>query len=167
VGVVRSSWGRSSIRDPAVLTRICVQADLNRCPRCKVPWAVESPLLGCNDLLGGFEELWISGAGSAEELGIHWRHTQGCVGRSGGLRDPKLPLSLPTGVQLVPTFRKISETSKNSGPRPPESLPIHRPLVIRQEEGALRRVTRKAASICGEILREVLRGARSQYMVHS
>ena len=30
VGVVRSSWGRSVIKGPAVLTKVCIQADLSR-----------------------------------------------------------------------------------------------------------------------------------------
>jgi hypothetical protein len=49
--------GRSIIRGPAVLTQVCVQGDLSRCPMCKVLRAVESPLLGHNDLQGDFEEL--------------------------------------------------------------------------------------------------------------
>jgi hypothetical protein len=57
VGVVRSSWGRSVTRGSAVLTQVCVQADSNRCPMCKLLRAVESPLRAYNDLLGGFEEL--------------------------------------------------------------------------------------------------------------
>jgi hypothetical protein len=36
---------------------VCIQADLSRCAKCKVLRAVESPLRGYNDLLGGFEEL--------------------------------------------------------------------------------------------------------------
>src|SRR5215204_3285707 len=43
-------------------------------------------------------EVW---AGSAEEPGILQRHAQGCVERSRGLGYPNLPLSTPTGVQLV------------------------------------------------------------------
>src|SRR5215208_2803527 len=41
-----------------VLTSVCIQADLDPSPMCKVLWAVESPLRGYNDLQGGFEELW-------------------------------------------------------------------------------------------------------------
>jgi len=38
---------------------MCVQADIgDRCPKCKVPWAVESPLSGYDNLQGGFEELY-------------------------------------------------------------------------------------------------------------
>jgi hypothetical protein len=40
-----------------VLTWMCVQADLNRCPMCQVLTAVEGSLRGYNDLKGGFEEL--------------------------------------------------------------------------------------------------------------
>ena len=40
-----------------VLTPVCVHADLSHCLICKVLRAVESPLRGYNDLLGGFEEL--------------------------------------------------------------------------------------------------------------
>jgi hypothetical protein len=53
----RSLWGRSVTKGPAVLTSVCIRADLSRCAKCKVLRAVESPLLGYNDLLGGFEEL--------------------------------------------------------------------------------------------------------------
>jgi hypothetical protein len=44
------------------------------------------------------EELWISGAGSAEEPEVLQRHGQGCVERSGGQEVPNLPLSAPNGV---------------------------------------------------------------------
>jgi hypothetical protein len=40
-----------------VLTQVCVQAILVRCPMCKVLTAVEGSLRGYNDLKGGFEEL--------------------------------------------------------------------------------------------------------------
>jgi hypothetical protein len=43
----------------------------------------------------------MSGAGSAEESGILQQPSQGCVEASRGLEDRKLPLSTPTGVQLV------------------------------------------------------------------
>ena len=72
-------------------------------------WAVESPFLGYKDVYGGFGELWISGVGSAEELGIAQRHGQGCVEPSGGLEDPKFPLWALTGVQLAPTSPKLAE----------------------------------------------------------
>ena len=42
---------------PAVLTLMCVEAALNRCPICKVLWAVEDPFSGYKDFQGGFEEL--------------------------------------------------------------------------------------------------------------
>jgi hypothetical protein len=48
--------GRPNIRGPAVLTWMCVQADLNRCPMRKVLRAVESPLRGYNDVQSGFED---------------------------------------------------------------------------------------------------------------
>jgi hypothetical protein len=79
---------------------MCVQANLSCCLMCKVLRAVESLLLGYNDLQGGFEELWSIGDwGLAEESGILQRHAQGCVEPSRGLEDPKLPLSAPNGVQ--------------------------------------------------------------------
>jgi hypothetical protein len=54
-----------------VLTQVCVQAILGRCPMCKVLGAVECPLRGYNDLQGSFEELWsIVAWESAEESGI-------------------------------------------------------------------------------------------------
>jgi hypothetical protein len=53
----KSSWGRLVAQGPAVVTLMCVQADLSRCSMCKVQRAVESPLRGYNDLQGGFEEL--------------------------------------------------------------------------------------------------------------
>jgi hypothetical protein len=34
---------------PAVLTLMCVEAALNRCPICKVLWAVENPFSGYKD----------------------------------------------------------------------------------------------------------------------
>jgi hypothetical protein len=48
----------SIARGPAVLTLMCVQADLKRCPICKVLRAVEGLLGGYNELQGGFEGLW-------------------------------------------------------------------------------------------------------------
>jgi hypothetical protein len=53
--------GRPTIRGTDVLTTVCVQADLNRSPMCKVLRAVESPFIGYNDLQEGFEGLWSSG----------------------------------------------------------------------------------------------------------
>jgi hypothetical protein len=41
--------------------------------------------------------------------GILQRHDQGRVERSGGLGDPKLSLSVPTGVQIAPTSPKRVE----------------------------------------------------------
>jgi hypothetical protein len=49
----------------------------------------------------------MSGEGSAEELGILQRPIQGCVEAQRGLKDPNLPLSVPTGVQLAPTSPKF------------------------------------------------------------
>jgi hypothetical protein len=49
-GVDRSSWGRSIPRGPAALTRMCVQAALDRCAKCKVFWVVECLLLGYSDV---------------------------------------------------------------------------------------------------------------------
>ena len=43
------------------------------------PWAVDGSFVSYNGIQGGFEELWRSGAGSAEEPGILQRHNQGCV----------------------------------------------------------------------------------------
>jgi hypothetical protein len=43
----------------------------------------------------------MSGTGSAEEPENLQRHGQGCVERSRGLEDPKLPLWAPTGVQSL------------------------------------------------------------------
>jgi hypothetical protein len=55
--VVRSYDPGSDSRGPAVLTLMCVQADLNHCPRCKVLRTVQCPLLAYNNVLGGLEEL--------------------------------------------------------------------------------------------------------------
>src|SRR3712207_3752599 len=60
---------RNPLWTPALLTTVCVQADLSRCPMCKVLWAVDGSFLSYKDIQGGFEELRKSGAGSAEELG--------------------------------------------------------------------------------------------------
>jgi hypothetical protein len=51
----------------------------------------------------------MSGTGSAEKPGILQVHAHGCVESSRGLEDPKLPLSVPTGVQLAPTSPKLVE----------------------------------------------------------
>jgi hypothetical protein len=64
------------------------------------PLVVESLPLGYKDVLWGFEELWMSGAGSAEELEVLQRHAQGCVEPARGFEDPKLPLSVPTTAIL-------------------------------------------------------------------
>ena len=71
------------------------------------PLAFESSFVSYKGIQGGFEELWKSGAGSAEGPGILQRHAQGCVERSRGLEDPNLPLSVPTGVQLAHTSPKL------------------------------------------------------------
>ena len=60
---------------------------------------VEGSFVSYKGIQGGFEELWKSGAGSADELGILQRHGQGCVDPSRGPEDPTLPLSVPSGVQ--------------------------------------------------------------------
>jgi hypothetical protein len=39
--------------------------------------------------------------------GILQRHYQGHVESSGGFEDPKLPLSVPSSVQLAPTSPKL------------------------------------------------------------
>jgi hypothetical protein len=44
-----SSWGHLIAEGPAVLTLMCVEAALNRCPMCKVLWAVENPFSGYKD----------------------------------------------------------------------------------------------------------------------
>jgi hypothetical protein len=43
----------------------------------------------------------MSGTGSAEELGDVRRYCQGCIEASQGLEDSNLPLSVPSGVQLL------------------------------------------------------------------
>jgi hypothetical protein len=43
------------------------------------PWAVDGSFVSYKDIEGGFEELWMSGAGSTEEPGIVQRHAQGGV----------------------------------------------------------------------------------------
>jgi len=45
------------------------------------PWAVDGSLVSYKGIQGAFEQLWMSGAGSAEEPGILQRHGQGCVER--------------------------------------------------------------------------------------
>jgi len=61
--------------------------------------AVDGSFFSYKGIEGGFEELWVSGAGSAEESGILQRPGQGCVGPLRGLEDPNIPLSAPTDVQ--------------------------------------------------------------------
>jgi hypothetical protein len=64
--------------------------------------AFESSFISYKGIQGAFEHAMESVAeGSAEAPAILQRHAQGCVERSGGLREPKLPLSVPTGVRLV------------------------------------------------------------------
>jgi hypothetical protein len=74
---------------------------------CMALRAVEGLLLGYKGIQGAFEELWKSGAGSAEESVILQGHGQGGVEASRGLEDPILPLSAPTGMQLAPTSQKV------------------------------------------------------------
>jgi hypothetical protein len=50
-GVVRRFDPRSATRGSAVLTEVCVEADLSRCPMCKVLRAVESSFDGHKGLL--------------------------------------------------------------------------------------------------------------------
>ena len=61
---------------------MCVQADSNRCAKCKVLRAVESSLLGYNDLLGGFEELDCIVPQGRQRNGGFSREDQGCVDAS-------------------------------------------------------------------------------------
>jgi hypothetical protein len=60
---------------------------------------VEGSFVSYKGIQGGFEQLWKSEAGSAEEPGTIAWYCQGCVEPSRGLEDPNLPLSAPTGVQ--------------------------------------------------------------------
>ena len=73
------------------------------------PWAVDGSFISYKGIQCAFEELWKSRTGSADEPGILRRHAQGCVEPSRGLEDPNVPLSAPTGVQLVPTSPKLVE----------------------------------------------------------
>src|SRR5215208_727057 len=50
-----------------------------------------------------------SGSGRQRNQGILQRHAQGCVEPWRGFRDPIVPLSVPTGVQLSPTSPKLVE----------------------------------------------------------
>ena len=92
-GVGKSSWPLAITRGPDVLTRMCVQADSNRCAKCKVLWAVESPLLGYNDLLGGFEGLWSVRRSGQEE------RAKSLMGK---------PLEVPTASPTMRRFAGIS-----------------------------------------------------------
>jgi hypothetical protein len=76
-GVSRSSWGRSIIRGKAGLTRMCEQADLSRCLLRNVLRAVESLLLGYNDLQDGFEGLWNMSLGVSRGSGTLQQTGQG------------------------------------------------------------------------------------------
>jgi hypothetical protein len=66
------------------------------------PRAVDGSFVSYTGIQGGFEELWMSGSGSAEEAGIVQRHGQACVEPSRGPEGPKLPLWALTGVQSSP-----------------------------------------------------------------
>ena len=75
------------------------------------PRALDGSFVGYKGIQGGFEQLWMSGGGSAEELGILHLPGQGCVETSRGLEDPYLPLSIPSDVKLAPISPKLVEGS--------------------------------------------------------
>jgi hypothetical protein len=98
---------------------MCIEAGLS--PRLvpQVLWAVDGSFVGYEGIQGGFERLWMSGAGSAEEPGLLQRHAQGCVERLRGLEVPNLPLSDPTGVQSsLLHLRRLVEGACCEDPRP-------------------------------------------------
>jgi hypothetical protein len=115
--------GEPSLPTDRTLDLACLRLVLS--PVCTCPFEPLSYLLGplgvdgsfvsYKDVQGGFEELWTSGAGSAEEPAIFQRHGQGCVGPLRGLEDPNLPLSAPTGKQLAPTSPKLVERLSEKG----------------------------------------------------
>jgi hypothetical protein len=53
-----------------VLTSVRVQAHLSRYLTCELLWVVDGFFVIYTGIQGGFDQLWISGAGSAEEPGI-------------------------------------------------------------------------------------------------
>jgi hypothetical protein len=67
----------------------------------------------------------MSGAGSAEEQGILQRHGQGCVERSGGLEDPNVLLSAPTGVRSSLLHLRNSWKEDSSNPACMEFSDVH------------------------------------------
>jgi hypothetical protein len=84
---------------------MCVQADSNRCAKCKVLWAVECPLLAYNNVLGGFEELYcIVNQGQQRNRGFSRERIRG-VWKP--LCPYKASLSFPGHCSAVAVFRLI------------------------------------------------------------
>jgi hypothetical protein len=106
-GGSRSSWGRSDRGSPVVQDSMRTEVGLSRRLVHWVLRAVDSSFVSFKGIQGAFAELWISRAGSVEELGILQRPGQGRVERSRGLEDPNLALSSPTDVQPAPTSPKL------------------------------------------------------------
>jgi hypothetical protein len=85
--------GRLIAEVPAVLSLMCAQADLNRCPRCKVPWAVDSQLRGYNDVYGGLK---------AARLGVGREIGDPSTFWPGVCRGPQGPLELFSFLSQTP-----------------------------------------------------------------
>jgi hypothetical protein len=62
-----------------------------------------------NDLQEGFEGLWNTWLGVGRGIWDSSAVWLGVCGGPGGLGEPKLALSSPTGVQLAPTSPKLVE----------------------------------------------------------
>jgi hypothetical protein len=50
--------GAVCYRGPVALASVRVQADLDRCPMCKILWTVEGSFAGLKGMQGAFEEFW-------------------------------------------------------------------------------------------------------------
>ena len=64
------------------------------------PWVINSSFVSYKGIQGRFEKLWMSGAGSAEELETLRLSRQGCVEVPLASTDPCLPLSNPTPARI-------------------------------------------------------------------
>src|SRR5215218_7940528 len=80
----------------------CVEeGGLSRCLLGSVPWVVESLPLGYKSIQGAFQELWREWLRVGRGIGDSSATWSGVCRTFRGFRDPKVPLSTPTGVQLV------------------------------------------------------------------
>jgi hypothetical protein len=123
----------SGVKAPGLLEEVrpsrprCVQADLNRCALCEDLRAVDSLIRGYKGIQGGFEEQWISGAGSAKESGILQRRHQGCRALARARRSLPSYFGPEWCVELAPTSPEFGEGGPSEGHVNPSTLPCPYP----------------------------------------